>query len=111
MPLRKLNLTLLTSLWAFAACNTPPNFFACADLGESGHCVEYMTKKTFEIDSKHPYKGKTWAQVRAGSADLPSDQLAIIKTYFDDFCHQNTCPNNVGDWSGFADSLSQHLKP
>lgn len=104
---RKLNLTLLTFLWAFSACQTPPNFFACADLIDSGHCVEYMTKKKFNIDATHPYKGKTWAQVRAGAAVLPSDQLALIKTYFDDFCHQNSCPNNVGDWSSFVNTLQK----
>lgn len=97
----------LMILWVLlSACATPPNFFACADLGDSGHCVEYMTKKKFDIDNdKKLYKGKKWTQVRAGSVNLPADQLAIIKTFFDTFCHEHECPNNVGDWGGFITAL------
>jgi hypothetical protein len=93
------------------SCQTPPNFFACADLGASGHCVEYITKKKFDIDNgKKLYKGKTWDNVRAGGAVIPSDQLAIVKTFFDNFCHENQCPNNIGDWGSFANELSSSVK-
>jgi hypothetical protein len=106
MPRKKRNLIALMFLWAQLSCTTPPNFFACADLGESGHCVEYITKRKFEIDNdKNLYKEKKWNAIRAGSAVVPSDQLAIIKTFFDDFCHRNTCPNNVGDWNSFVKEL------
>lgn len=106
MQQKKQKMTLLTLLWALSACTTPPNFFACSDDIDSGHCVEYMTKKKFKIDnSKLLYKGKTWNQVRAGSAILPSDQLAVVKTFFDNLCHENSCPNNIGDWNGFVTEL------
>lgn len=103
---KKQKLTLLISSWALLSCQTPPNFFACADLGDSGHCAEYMTKKKFDIDNvKKLYKGKTWDKIRAGGAVIPSDQLAIVKTFFDNLCHDNQCPDNVGDWNGFANEL------
>lgn len=111
MSLKKLSRTLLMFSWALSSCQTPPNFFACADLGDEGHCVEYITKKKFAIDNdKKLYKGKKWDQVRAGAGVIPSDQLAIVKTFFDNFCHQNTCPNNIGDWNTFANELSNHKK-
>jgi len=95
--------------WALlSACQTPPNFFACADLGDSGHCVEYMTKKKFDIDNdKKLYKGKKWNMVRAGSVVMPADQFALIKTNFDNYCHQNNCPDNIGDWNGFFKELGK----
>lgn len=106
---RKPRLLLLSFSWALVSCSTPPNFFACANLGDSGHCVEYITKKKFDIDNeKKLYKGKKWDQVLAGAAIVPSDQLAVVKTFFDNFCHQNSCPNNIGDWGGFADELAGH---
>jgi hypothetical protein len=104
--LKKLKPWLLISSWALlSACNSPPNFFACADLGDSGHCVEYLSKKKFDIDEKHLYKGKPWSKIRAGSVVMPSDQIALVKTFFDNFCHQNSCPDSVGDWSGFIKEL------
>lgn len=107
MRLKKRKLTLSIGLWALlSACNSPPNFFACADLGDSGHCVEYITKKKFDIDNvKKLYKGKPWSKVRAGSVVMPSDQIALVKTFFDNFCHENSCPDSVGDWSGFLKEL------
>jgi hypothetical protein len=105
---------LLIVLWALvSACDGPPNFVACANLGDEGHCVEYVTKKKFNVDNsgKHQYttlKGKklNWNQVVAGSALLPADQLAALKTHFDDYCHDKTCPNGIGDWNTFANELT-----
>lgn len=105
---KKLKLMLLISSGVLASCATPPNFFACADLGDSGHCVEYLSKKKFDIDNaKKLYKGKSWDQVRAGGSVLPSDQAVLVKTYFDNLCHQNPnlCQGDVGDWNGFAKEL------
>lgn len=98
---KKLSLTLLTLSWALTSCvSAPPDFMACADLGESGHCVTYVTKKKSDIT------GAEWNKLRAGSVLMPSAQFVKVKTWFDNYCHQNHCPNNIGDWNSFAKELS-----
>ncbi len=110
---KRRNLMHLMISWALVSCATPPNFTACANLETEGHCVEYMTHKKYAVDNGiHLYtkpngEKLTWKQVLAGAAVLPSDQLAIIKTFFDNFCHQNACPNNIGDWNTFARDIQK----
>lgn len=110
---KKLSLMLLMSCSALLSCvSTPPDFTGCANLGDSGHCVTYMSKKKYAVDEAHLYTSRdgkklTWAQVVAGSVLIPSDQFAWLKTWFDNYCHQNTCPNGIGDWNHFANELSQ----
>jgi hypothetical protein len=102
---KKLRLTLLISSWVLASCtHAPPDFMACADLGDSGHCVTYVTKKKSDV------AGTDWNKLRAGSVLMPSAEFVKLKTWFDNYCHQNTCPNGVGDWNSFANELDSSLK-
>ena len=73
---------------------------ACADLGDKGHCVTYISKK------KSDPTGDEWKRLRAGAVLMPSKEFARVKTWFDVYCHKNQCPNNVRDWSSFAKELS-----
>lgn len=113
---RKLKLMLLMCSSVLVSCaSTPPDFTGCADLIETGHCVTYMSKKKFDVDEKHLYttrsgKKLTWEQTKAGAVLLPADQFVWLKTYFDNYCHQNTCPGGIGDWNQFANDLGQGLK-
>ncbi len=102
MPQRKLKLMLLTLSWALlSSCvHGPPDFMACADLGDSGHCATYVTKKKTDVT------GPEWAKIRAGSVLMPSVEFVKVKTWFDNYCHQNTCPNGIGDWNDFAKELT-----
>ena len=104
-----------SALLSIAACTTPPpDFVACADLIDSLHCATYMTKRKFNVDKTHPYvnmRGEKveFERVRAGSVLIPSEWVAAIKTHFDFYCHKNGCPNNIGDWNDFFNSVgAQH---
>lgn len=100
--LKKQKLMLLTLCWALPSCvSAPPDFMACADLGDAGHCVTYVTKKKSDV------VGESWKKLRSGSVLLPSDQFVKLKTFLDNYCHQNHCPNNVGDWNSMASELSR----
>lgn len=109
---KKLKLMLLINSLVLASCvGAPPDFVGCANLGDSLHCATYMTKKKFDIDEKHLYtslsgKKMTYKQVIAGSVLIPADWFAKLKTHFDNYCHQNECPNGIGDWGTFAKELS-----
>lgn len=92
---------LMISWMLLSSCTTPPpDFMACADLGASGHCVTYVSKK------KTDPSGDEWNKMRSGSVLIPSKEFARVKTWFDVYCHKNTCPNNIGDWSSFAKELA-----
>lgn len=56
--------------------------------------------------------GKTlsWDQVAASSVLIPADWFVKIKNQFDNYCHQNQCPDGIGDWNSFANDLGNHLK-
>jgi len=99
---KKLRLMPLILSWALTSCiSAPPDFMACADLGSHGHCVTYISKVKSDVS------GDAWAKMRAGSVLMPSDQFAKVKTWFDNYCHQNQCPGNVGDWQSFTQELSK----
>lgn len=105
MQQKKLNKMRLIALWAClstVACTTaPPDFMACADLLDHGHCATYVTKKKSDLF------GDDWKKVRDGAVLLPQEQFVKLKTWFDNYCHQNTCPHGLGDWNGFAKELSR----
>ena len=99
---KKLRATLLMLCLALPNCvSAPPDFMACADLGDSGHCVTYMSKKKSDVS------GESWKKLRAGSVLLPSAEFVKLKNFFDNYCHQNHCPNNIGDWSSFANEFTR----
>lgn len=113
----KQKLMLLTLSWALASCTAiPPDFMACANLGAEGYCRTYVSKKKTIIDSdKNLYvsssgKKMRWDDVAAASILIPADQFVSLKNWFDNYCHQNQCPDGLGDWGSFATDLQNHLK-
>lgn len=117
MPRKKPSLMLLIASWALANCSSaPPNFVACANLGDEGHCVTYVKKLKFNVNNTGKFytaidgTRMTWDQVMAGSVLIPSDWFAELKTHFDTYCHEKSCPDGIGDWNSFANELGAHIK-
>lgn len=114
---KKLSVMRLTLFLALASCiSAPPDFMGCANLGDEGYCKTYVSKKKSVIDNdKNLYKsssGKSlkWSEVIATSVLVPADQFVKVKNFFDVFCHENQCPEGIGDWNGFATDLGNHIK-
>lgn len=114
---KKLNKMLLMLCGALVSCvGAPPDFLGCANMVTEGYCRTYVSKKKIIVDNdKNLYKsqsGKTlkWDEVAATSVLIPADQFVYLKNFFDNYCHQNQCPNGLGDWSSFASDLQNHLK-
>jgi len=114
---KKLNKTLLivSSMLLSGCASAPPDFAGCASMVDTGYCRTYASKKKFVIDDKHPYVSTTgkklsWKEVLATSVVVPQDQFVKVKTWFDNYCHQNNCPNGIGDWNELGNDLINHLK-
>lgn len=108
----KRSVMLLIALWTLtSACQTPPDFKACANLGDEGYCRSYISKEKQVIDNgKNLYLSNTgrklkWSEVLATSVIMPQDQFVKVKTFFDNYCHQHSCPTGVGDWQSMANDL------
>lgn len=119
MQLKKQSKMLLMFLWVLlSGCvSAPPDFLACANMGDEGYCRTYVSKKKVEIDNElKVYKSKkrvmVWDEVVATSVLIPADQFVLLKNFFDNYCHQNNgaCPSGLGDWQGFANDLGAHIK-
>lgn len=119
MQPKKKSKMLLMCLWVLlSGCiSAPPDFLACANMGDEGYCRTYTSHKLVKIDNlKQTYKSNkhvlVWDEVVATSVLIPADQFVMVKNFFDNYCHQNNgaCPTGLGDWQGFANDLGAHIK-
>lgn len=113
----KLRKMLLMLCLALASCiSAPPDFMGCANLGDEGYCKTYVSKKISTYDNKFRFyksssgKSLKWSEVIATSVLVPADQFVKVKTFFDNYCHENGCPDGLGDWNGFATDLGNHIR-
>lgn len=105
----------LLSALELTACTTLPDFRVCADLGQSGYCRKYKSKQAETFDDKHLYvstlskKSYTWTKLPRVS--IPVDDFTRLKTYLDNFCHQNPseCGDSAGAWSTLLNDIGSKI--
>lgn len=73
---------------------------------DSGTCITWMSRKTYDIDKKHPApikndkgKPKTWPEIAETGIFLPAkESVAPLKTFVQSFCHDNRECGQAGNW-------------
>lgn len=101
------------SLLLTSCATPPPNVPVCTEITpERGSCVMTMTGKEFIVDEEHPYKGKTWWEMRVANLQMPVASWVEIKSWIIKVCktNKNMCDKAVGSWDRTLGTVDTNIK-
>lgn len=107
----KLSILFASLLSSLISCTThAPNVPVCVELSlDRGWCTNTVTAEEFYVDEQHPYKGKTWWDMRPNTVRLPSESWKELKVFIISVCKEHNICSEITSWDRTVNAIDNKL--